>query len=329
MVSLQWFIWYYIMTKPHAEYFKRKKFVFGTLHVGYSFQTCQYSIIDNEKHQSLCLFFYIHEGGRSSTLPPVPVNVPLAGQGSCRVTCVSTSTSGSVYRIQQSLWLKFENPNVKFPSLMCSLLFTGIAAPIFRQCKVTDIRQINHNTKIMTCELPEGTEMHVPLGYHVYLQMDIDGELSAKHGIRFDYRRFLKKLNAAKVWNVWFELEELQFLEIEFFNWKIQMKLILLYSCHRHSRQQTLHCHTAIFAEWKGPNHRLSIRTVSSFYDKNLQWWLTYTTHWKSKTRLVVFLVYTLRICAVHCCNGYYVKTGHEIFLGLPSTALWGMFVSL
>lgn len=35
--------------------------------------------------------------------------------------------------------------------------------------------QINHNTKVITCELPEGTVMHVPTGYHVYLQMEVDG----------------------------------------------------------------------------------------------------------------------------------------------------------
>ncbi|PIK39604.1 putative cytochrome b5 reductase 4-like isoform X3 [Apostichopus japonicus] len=48
---------------------------------------------------------------------------------------------------------------------------------IFRKCKVHEIMQINHNTKVITCELPEGTVMHVPTGYHVYLQMEVDGAL--------------------------------------------------------------------------------------------------------------------------------------------------------
>ncbi|KAJ8026698.1 Cytochrome b5 reductase 4 [Holothuria leucospilota] len=46
---------------------------------------------------------------------------------------------------------------------------------IFRQCKVHSVSQVTHNTKLMTFELPEGTVMHVPTGYHVYLQLNVNG----------------------------------------------------------------------------------------------------------------------------------------------------------
>ncbi|XP_053557171.1 cytochrome b5 reductase 4-like [Bombina bombina] len=45
----------------------------------------------------------------------------------------------------------------------------------YRKCRLVSKTDINHNTKLFCFELPQGCHLHVPVGYHVYLKLNISG----------------------------------------------------------------------------------------------------------------------------------------------------------
>ncbi|XP_033116914.1 cytochrome b5 reductase 4-like [Anneissia japonica] len=45
----------------------------------------------------------------------------------------------------------------------------------FRMCTVKKVDEVTHDTKLLTFELPEGSWMHPPIGYHVYLKANVNG----------------------------------------------------------------------------------------------------------------------------------------------------------
>ncbi|XP_071955198.1 cytochrome b5 reductase 4-like [Antedon mediterranea] len=45
----------------------------------------------------------------------------------------------------------------------------------FRSCKVKKVETVTHDTKLLTFELPEGSWMSPPIGYHVYLKATVNG----------------------------------------------------------------------------------------------------------------------------------------------------------
>lgn len=46
---------------------------------------------------------------------------------------------------------------------------------VYRQCQLTSVDQVNHDTNLYKLTLPQGTRMIVPLGYHVRLKAQIEG----------------------------------------------------------------------------------------------------------------------------------------------------------
>ncbi|XP_030828479.1 cytochrome b5 reductase 4-like [Strongylocentrotus purpuratus] len=80
------------------------------------------------------------------------------------------------------LWLKKKNPNIKWTTLGLPLDDHKKTAPAtdyepaFRSCTLSKRTAVTHDTYLMTFDLPEGTQFKVPVGNHVYLKANINGE---------------------------------------------------------------------------------------------------------------------------------------------------------
>ncbi|XP_071801639.1 cytochrome b5 reductase 4-like isoform X1 [Asterias amurensis] len=48
--------------------------------------------------------------------------------------------------------------------------------PVFRSCEVLSCQPLTHDIKLLALQLPQGSHMIIPIGYHVYLRVNHNGE---------------------------------------------------------------------------------------------------------------------------------------------------------
>ena len=70
---------------------------------------------------------------------------------------------------------KVENlPSLHVNSILCVIVFI-FSEKVFRPCKILSVESVSHDTKLLSVELPEGTRMCVPLGYHIHIKHCVSG----------------------------------------------------------------------------------------------------------------------------------------------------------
>ena len=60
--------------------------------------------------------------------------------------------------------------------IMSTIFPSSFSEPTFRSCQLVSCTPVTHDTNLYTFELPSGTSMTVPIGHHVYLKMQCNGE---------------------------------------------------------------------------------------------------------------------------------------------------------
>ena len=55
-------------------------------------------------------------------------------------------------------------------------LFLFCIDPVFRSCEVLSCQPLTHDIKLLALQLPQGSHMIIPIGYHVYLRVNHNGK---------------------------------------------------------------------------------------------------------------------------------------------------------
>ena len=62
-------------------------------------------------------------------------------------------------------------------SMLTSLCFLHFSDPLFRSCQLLCCSTVTHDTNLYTFQLPAGTCMNIPIGYHVNVKMTSNGKI--------------------------------------------------------------------------------------------------------------------------------------------------------
>ena len=58
--------------------------------------------------------------------------------------------------------------------LICMLIFSDVT---YHSCTIENVTEVSHDTNLYCLCLPEACRLCVPLGYHVPVKIDLEGEI--------------------------------------------------------------------------------------------------------------------------------------------------------